>query len=223
MNQTVEQKNTADFVKSLSQSLKDELSAPSDYHSIDNVSPTVVLSPISNEHISESLRKASEYDIKVCPIGGATRLAIGNKPTQYDVGLTLNKLDKVIDYKPSDLSITVQAGITLEQLQKHLQKNNQFLPISTPLAQRSTIGGILAIGTSGSLTWLNGTLRDLVTGMKTVHPDGVISKSGGQVMKNVSGYEMSRLHIGGLGTIGVISEVSLNVMPKPETSIWVSF
>ena len=104
MNQTIKQKNTADFVKSLSQSLKDELTAPSDYHSIDNVSPTVVLSPISNEHISESLRKASEYDLKVCPIGGATRLAIGNKPTQYDVGLTLNKLDKVIDYNHPTLA-----------------------------------------------------------------------------------------------------------------------
>lgn len=215
----MEQKNTADFVKSLSPSLKDELTSPSDYHLIDDVSPTVALSPLSTEQISESLSKASEYDLKVCPIGGATRLAIGNKPTQYDVALTLNKLDKVIDYKPSDLSITVQAGITLGKLQKQLQKNNQFLPISAPLAQRSTIGGILAIGTSGSLTWLNGTLRDLVTGMKTVHPDGVISKSGGQVMKNVSGYEMSRLHIGGLGTIGIISEVSLKVMPKPQNEV----
>ena len=102
----MEQKNTADFFKSLSPSLKDELTSPSDYHLIDDVSPTVALSPLSTEQISESLSKASEYDLKVCPIGGATRLAIGNKPTQYDVPLNLNKLDKVIDHKPSDLSIT---------------------------------------------------------------------------------------------------------------------
>ena len=221
----MQHKNTEDFVKSLSESLKNELTMPSDYHVIDDVSPAVVLNPRSTDHLSESLKKASEYDLKVCPIGGATRLSIGNKPTQYDLALTLNNLDKVIDYKPSDLSITVQAGITLGELQKQLQKNNQFLPISAPLAKKSTIGGILAIGTSGSLTWLNGTLRDVVTGMKVVQPDGVIGKSGGQVMKNVSGYEMSKLHIGSLGTIGVISEVSLKVMPKPanETSIIATF
>ena len=218
-------RNTDDFVKSLSSSLKDQLTSPSKNDSIDNLTPSLVLNPRSIEDISECLSKASEYGLKICPIGGGTRLNIGNPPEKYDIALSLTNLNKIVRYKPSDLSITVQAGLTLGKIQSELGQNNQFLPISAPLGKDSTLGGILAVGTSGPLTWLNGNMRDAVTGMKTVYSDGVISKSGGQVMKNVSGYEMSKLHIGGLGTLGIISEVSLKVTPKPinETSLIATF
>ena len=225
MNQITQNKNIDNFVKSLSKSLKDSLSSPSENDVIDELKPKLVLNPSSLDEISDGLNKAAENGLTVCPIGGATRLSLGNPPVKYDIALNLKQLNNIVEYRPSDLSITVQAGITLEKLQTKLSQSNQFLPISAPLASESTIGGILAIGTSGPLNWLNGSIRDIVTGMKTVQSDGTITKSGGQVMKNVSGYDMSRLHIGGLGTLGIISEVSLKVTPKPlnETTLIASF
>ena len=130
--------------------------------------------------------------------------------------MEVSRLDNVIEYNPADLTVTTQAGITVGSLRRVLEKKAQFLAIDPPLPDRATIGGTLASGADGPLRWHYGHPRDSVIGMRVVQADGTITKSGGQVVKNVSGYDMSRLHIGGLGTLGVIAEVSFKLTPLPQ-------
>ena len=113
------------------------------------------------------------------------------------------------------MTATVEAGITISALQEALGRHGQFLAVDPPLPNRATLGGTLAVGASGPLKWQYGSIRDTVIGMKVVQADGTVTKSGGQVVKNVSGFDMARMHIGALGTLGVIAEVSLKLTPRP--------
>ncbi|MFM2033055.1 MAG: hypothetical protein RLZZ297_1820, partial [Chloroflexota bacterium] len=122
----------------------------------------------------------------------------------------------VTDYIPSDLTITVGAGITLGALQTMLRANNQWLPWDAPQHHTATIGGLLAAGLSGPLRHSAGTPRDWVLGMQTVTGDGRVIKSGGKVVKNVAGYDLHKLHLGALGTLGIIAEVAFKVAPLPQ-------
>ena len=108
-------------------------------------------------------------------------------------------VDQVLAHNAADLTATVEAGITVSRLQEVLAEHGQFLAIDPPLPDRATIGGTLAVGWSGPMTWQNWSPRDIVIGMRTVMTDGTITKTGGQVVKNVSGYDMARMHIGALG------------------------
>ena len=125
-------------------------------------------------------------------------------------------MNRVLQHNPGDLTLIVEAGITLEGLQRTLAQHGQFLALDPPLPHRASVGGTLATGVGGSLKWHYGHPRDLVIGMKVVQADGKITKSGGQVVKNVSGYDMAKLHIGGLGTLGIIAEVSFKLTPLPN-------
>ena len=185
-------------------------------HQIDGLSPQATVYPASVEELRGILAVAHQWDKAVAPWGGGTRMAVGNTPERLDLVVNLSRLGDVIEHNPGDLTATVQAGITLAKLQEALGKHGQFLALDPPLPHRATLGGTLAIGASGPLKWLYGSPRDVVIGMKVVHADGQVTKSGGQVVKNVSGYDMSRLHIGGIGTLGVIAEVSLKLTPLPD-------
>jgi len=134
-------------------------------------------------------------------------------------------LNRVIAHNHADLTATVEAGVTFAALQQRLSAQGQMVAIDPPLPTLATVGGTLAVGTAGPLKWQYLHPRDLVIGMKVVQADGTVTKSGGQVVKNVSGYDMSRLHIGGLGTIGVIAEVSFKLTPLPvrEATLIVDF
>ena len=159
---------------------------------------------------------AVDHRLAVAPRGGGTRIEVGSPPERLDVVVEVSRLDAVIEHNPADLTVTTQAGITVSSLRRVLEKKAQFLAIDPPLPDRATIGGTLASGADGPLRWHYGHPRDSVIGMRVVQADGTITKSGGQVVKNVSGYDMSRLHIGGLGTLGVIAEVSFKLTPLPQ-------
>ncbi|HBD84052.1 MAG TPA: hypothetical protein DC056_08610, partial [Dehalococcoidia bacterium] len=131
------------------------------------------------------------------------------------IALDTTSLNQPVSINSADLTATFEAGMTLDSVQSILAENNQFLAMDAALSNNATIGGILASGTSGPLKWQYGNPRDLVLGMKVVQADGSITKSGGQVVKNVSGYDMARLHVGGLGSLGVVCEVSFKLTPKP--------
>ena len=113
----------------------------------------------------------------------------------------------------------------MQILQDSLKEHGQFLAVDCPFPAESTVGGTLASNSPGFLRWQLAHMRDMVIGMKVVFAAGTLTKSGGQVVKNVSGYDMARLHIGGLGTLGVITEVSFKLTPLPakEGSITVGF
>ncbi len=192
---------------------------------IDGLQPKAVALPDSVDELSRVMSAAHEAGLAVAPWGGGTRTSIGNRLNRLDVVVDLSRLNRVVQHTPADLTATFEAGIALSDAQRVLGEHGQFLAIDPPLPDRATIGGTLASGASGPLKWQLGHPRDTVIGMKVVQADGTVTKSGGQVVKNVSGYDMARLHIGGIGTLGIIAEVSFKLTPKPrnEATLTASF
>ena len=196
-----------------------------DTYRIAEFAPSSAAKPDSVDELSAVMREAHAAGLTVAPFGGGTRMTLGNVPVPIDLAIDLTALDGVVSHSPADLTGTFQAGMTISNLQRVLADQGQFLPLDAPLPDRATIGGTLAAGVSGPLKWQFGNPRDLVIGMKVVQADGSVVKSGGQVVKNVSGYDMARLHIGGLGSLGIIAEVSFKLTPLPanEQTVIASF
>ncbi len=176
--------------------------------------PAHVAVPASLDELGEVIALASSAGKSVAPRGGGTQTELGNRLECLDLVVDLSRLDE-ITHNPGDLTATAQAGVTIGALQAKLGERGQFLALDPPLPGRATVGGTLATGLSGPLKWQYGSLRDTVIGMAVAQPDGRVTRSGGNVVKNVSGYDMSRLHIGGLGTLGIIAEASFKLMPQP--------
>ncbi len=184
---------------------------------IDGIEPEVVISPRNTGELSEFLSFANRERLAVAPRGGGTQLELGNRLERLDAVVDITGLNRVVQHNAADLTLAVEAGITLSMLRKTLAAEGQFLALDAPLPERATIGGTLAAGVSGPLKWQYGSARDMVIGMKVAQADGRITQSGGNVVKNVSGYDMARLHVGGLGTLGVITEVSFKLTPIPHS------
>jgi glycolate oxidase FAD binding subunit len=134
------------------------------------------------------------------------------------VALATTRLDQPLIYEPDDLTISVGAGITLQALNSALAANGQMLPLDGPWPARSTVGGVLATGVDGPRRLLYGTSRDLLIGIKVVEATGRVSKAGGMVVKNVSGFDMMKLYLGSLGTLGVIVSANFKLMPRPRAA-----
>ncbi len=177
--------------------------------------PQAAVRPRSAEQVAALLRLGGEHGWAVAPVGGGTMLELGNPPARLDLAIDLSALDAVVDYQPDDLTLTVQAGITLARIGRLLAEHGQMLPLDVPLPERATIGGALACDTAGPLALRFGTARDLVIGMQAALPVHGLARSGGKVVKNVAGYDLAKLHIGGLGTLGVITEVTFKLWPAP--------
>jgi glycolate oxidase FAD binding subunit len=143
-------------------------------------------------------------------------IGLGLTPTQPGIVVSTQDLAKVIDYPARDMTITVQAGIRIADLQQLLATENQRLPIDVPHADRATLGGILATNASGPRRYGYGTLRDYVIGISVINDEGHEVKAGGRVVKNVAGYDLCKLYVGSLGTLGIITQVTLKLRPRPE-------
>jgi glycolate oxidase FAD binding subunit len=173
--------------------------------------------------VSEIIRRAAAESLAVYPLGGQTMLNYGLPPARPGVAVDLRGLNQVIDYPARDMTITVQAGLTLAKLQELLATENQRLPIDVPQAERATLGGTLATNTSGPRRYGFGTLRDYVIGISVVNDEGQEVKAGGRVVKNVAGYDLCKLYIGSLGTLGLITQVTLKVKPRSEEQALIAF
>src|SRR5712691_842373 len=183
---------------------------------IDGREPERVVFPESIEQVAEMLRTASEQHIAVTPVGHGAFLHIGGIPRRYGLALSLQRLNRIVDYQPADMTVTVEAGMTLARLQETLGENGQWLPIDPPSPEEATIGGIIAANLSGSVRLSQGTIRDFLIGLKVVQADGTVIKGGGRVVKNVAGYDLPKLYCGSFGTLGVIVEATFKVRPRPE-------
>ena len=183
---------------------------------IDGVEPGIVASPQNTDELCTLLSVADREGLAVAPRGGGTQLSLGNRLSRLDIVADISGLSRVVQHNAADLTLVVEAGISLNSLRETLAAEGQFLALDAPLPDRATIGGTLAAGVSGPLKWQYGSARDLVIGMKVAQADGRITQSGGNVVKNVSGYDMARLHVGGLGTLGIITEVSFKLTPMPR-------
>src|SRR5207247_3149711 len=149
--------------------------------------------------------------------GGATRMALGAPPAVYRLAVPLQRLNQLVDYQPDDMTVTVQAAITLGSLAKRLSERGQFLPLDPPVPQRATPGGTVAAAASGPLRAAYGTPRDWLIGARVIDGEGQEVRPGGRVVKNVAGYDLCKLYTGSLGTLGVLAELTFKVMPRPET------
>jgi glycolate oxidase FAD binding subunit len=183
---------------------------------IDEVTPRLAALPASIEEVVAIMKYASEQHLSVLPVGGGTDLELGQPPEQYDLALSTTRLNALLEHEAADLTCSVQAGITLAALQQQLKIKGQFLALDPPHPEHATIGGILAANASGPQRLRYGSARDLVIGLRVVLADGTIARSGGKVVKNVAGYDLNKLYIGSMGTLGIIVEANFKLIPCPE-------
>lgn len=137
-------------------------------------------------------------------------------PARYDIALDLSRMNRVLAYDPNDLTLGVESGVRIEDLLITLAEKRQFLPLEVPFAERATIGGIVAANSSSPLRHAYGAIRDFCLGMEFVTADGAQAKSGGRVVKNVTGYDLHKLLIGSLGTLAVITRMNFRTFPMPQ-------
>jgi glycolate oxidase FAD binding subunit len=192
---------------------------------VDGLAPQVVALPRTVEHVAQVLGLAHREGLAVVPWGGGTLMHIGNAPRRYDITLSLARLNHILEHEPADLTATVEAGCTLAAIQRRLAAGGQWLPLDPPRAEVATIGGILATSASGPCRQAYGSARDLVIGLQIATADGRLTRAGGKVVKNVAGYDLCKLHVGSLGTLGIIVEATFKVapLPKAEASAVVQF
>ena len=183
---------------------------------IDGLTPRWVVRPQSVDQLSQVIALAHDGGLAVVPRGAGNALELGNPPARLDVVVDLSGIDQVIEYNPDDLTITVQAGISAAALAALLAPHRQWLPIDPPGLAARTLGGITATNASGPLRARFGGLRDLLLGVRFVQPDGVVTFGGSKVVKSVSGYDVPKLMVGALGTLGVLAELTLRLHPLPD-------
>ena len=151
-------------------------------------------------------------------IGGGTNLGIGAVPDRIDLIIRTGNLNRVVEHAPSDQIIAVEAGVTLARVQEVVGAHAQRLAIDPPLPDRATIGGIVAANAFGPLRARYGSVRDLIIGISIIRADGVIARGGGKVVKNVAGFDLPKLMVGSLGTLGMIATATFRLHPLPEIS-----
>ncbi len=219
--------------------------------SVDGVVPEAVVYPANLSQVSEVIKLANREKWAVTPWGSGTKMEIGQVPKRLDLVLCASRLDKIIDIDVANLTVTAQAGVKLGDLQDLLggaenrcffplegdlktqadymcsgrDYKGVFLPLDPPFPDKATLGGIIATNSTGPKRLRYGLPRDLILGVRYVSPTGEIIGMGGKTVKNVSGYDVSKIMIGSLGTLGIIGDITLRLLPLPEqiATILVSF
>jgi len=183
---------------------------------LEGVSPSVVLEPGTVEELARVLKTATEAGVHVIPRGGASKMEWGNLPRWSDLIVSTRRLNRIVEHAWADMTTTVEAGCSFQELQRALAQHGQRLALDPLWPEKATVGGIVGTNDSGPLRVRYGTLRDLLIGITLVLPDGTIAKSGGKVVKNVAGYDLPKLAIGSLGTLGIIAQAIFRLHPLPR-------
>src|SRR5207245_5030453 len=177
------------------------------------VQPKLVVEPGTERELAEILRLSNEAGLAVIPRGGGTKIEWGNSPGRADLILSTSRLAKIIEHAWADLTVSVEAGCTIQKVQEALAQHGQRLALDPLWPGRATIGGVLSANDSGALRLRFGALRDLIIGVTIALPDGTLASSGGKVVKNVAGYDLPKLVTGALGTLGVITRAVFRLHP----------
>jgi glycolate oxidase FAD binding subunit len=185
---------------------------------IAGVQPQFVVEPQNEQEVAAVLSFANKEGLKVSARGSGTQLDMGTPPTGCDIVVSMARMNRILEHQPHDLTVTVQAGLRLSDLQTHLATTRQWLALDPPLAPEATIGGIISTNPSGSRRLRFGGVRDQLIGLRVVLPDGTIAKGGGKVVKNVAGYDLPKLYVGALGTLGIIVEATFRLYPLRASS-----
>jgi len=193
--------------------LTGEAAAP---FALGETSPLAATFPLTRDGAREVVTLAMEHGLSLLAWGGGTDLPPSLQPPSLMLGM--QRLSRLIDYQPDDLTVTVEAGMTVAALAKILAERGQVLPLDPPLPERATVGGMVAGNRSGPLRCAHGTPRDWLIGIHVVGDQGAVVKGGGRVVKNVAGYDLCKLYSGSRGTLGAIVEVTFKLFPRPEAS-----
>jgi glycolate oxidase FAD binding subunit len=194
------------------------------HHPLGN-SGRVGFSPKTEEEISTILSYANTKGHSLFIMGNGTKRGYGGLLEKADILLSLAQYTGIVEHNPGDMTVTVKSGTPFQEIQNYLAQYNQKIPLDPFYPKNSTIGGIISANDSGPKRMGYGSARDNVIGLRMVYPDGTIITSGGKVVKNVAGYDMNKLFIGAMGTLGVVSEVTMKLRPIPkyESILFVSF
>ena len=174
--------------------------------------------PQSTEEVSKILKYAYKHDIPVTPRGAGTNLVGSTVPVDGGIILDFSHMDKVLELDENTMTITVQPGLLLQELQKYVEERGLFYP-PDPGEKASSIGGNISTNAGGMRAVKYGVTRDYVRGLEVVTADGSVLTTGGKNVKDASGLSLKNLYIGSEGTLAVITKCILKLIPKPETSL----
>jgi len=180
--------------------------------------PKLVIEPGTERELANVLLLSNYAGLAVIPRGGGTKPGWGNSPTHADLILSTARMTEIIEHAWADLTVTVEAGCTIQRLQETLAQHGQRLALDPLWPEKATVGGVLSTNDSGALRLRFGALRDLIIGATIALPDGTLASSGGKVVKNVAGYDLPKLVTGALGTLGVITRAVFRLHPLPLNS-----
>ncbi len=188
-------------------------------YALDGVTPARVESPRTAEDVSGLIAGAHRARETIVLHGGGTRIGIGDAPSRYDTAVDLRELHGVVEHSAPDLVCIVRAGTTLAELAAALAPSRQRWPVDAPEPERATIGGTIASAAPAASRLRHQHVRDWVIGCQAVLGDGTLVRAGGRVVKNVTGYDLSRLYSGSYGTLAAITEVSLKLTAIDERTL----
>ena len=184
--------------------------------SVAGVQPQMVFEPGNETELAAALQCAQAAGLCVMPRGGGTKTGWGNRPVRADLILSTARLNRVIEHAWADLTVSVEAGCKIQNLQNTLAQHGQRIAVDPLWPERATVAGMLSTNDSGTLRIRYGALRDLIIGVTIALPDGTLASSGGKVVKNVAGYDLPKLVTGALGTLGVITRAIFRLHPLPR-------
>lgn len=190
-------------------------------HSFRSIDPIdLAIYPNTQQELADSIELAAKHKLQIIPCGNGSKINWGGliQSRAGCMAISTARLDRLIEHAVGDLTVTVEAGIRFADLQAMLAKANQFLAIDPAYPATSTLGGIVATASTGSLRQRYGGVRDLLLGISFVRSDGEQVKAGGRVVKNVAGYDLMKLLTGSFGTLGAISQLTFRLYPLPENS-----
>lgn len=194
-----------------------------DRDALDGVAPRWVVAPGTAAEVAGVVQAANTAGAALAPRGGGTKPGWGNPPRRLDVVLSLARLDHLEEHVWADMTVTAQAGMPLAALQARLAEHGQRLALDPLFPERATLGGLIATNDSGPLRLRYGTLRDMLIGATIALPDGTLARAGGKVVKNVAGYDLCKLMIGALGTLGIVVAATFRVFPLPRQTLDLAF
>jgi glycolate oxidase FAD binding subunit len=177
-----------------------------------------IVSPTDLGEAARIVADAAERDESVAFLGGGTELGLGYAPSRVDVLMKTSQLNRVVEYAPADMVVEVECGITLAELQRALAPHGQRLALDAPYPELATVGGLVATNAFGPRRMRFGTLRDLIVGVSLVRADGERVRGGGKVVKNVAGFDVPKLAVGSLGSLGMIATATFRLHPTPEAT-----
>jgi glycolate oxidase FAD binding subunit len=183
---------------------------------VEGRTPEAAVFPGSVDEVAAVIGLAAEAARPVMPWGGGTAASVGMPAAPGGLVLGLRRLSRLLEHEPGDLTVSAEAGLTVEALQTALRSRGQWVSLDPADARLATLGGVLATNASGPRRHLYGTARDLLIGVTVVTADGAIVRGGGKVVKNVAGYDLPKLFVGSYGTLGVIVEATVKLRPLPD-------